>query len=460
VKRGTFLVLVALVCAVLYAGIRDLPFFSEDFTQLLEKSRLASVWQSVDLHLDPLRPFQHLSYYLLGRCAEPDPAWLRALSILLHAGSVLLLARLARALGADEREARLAGALYLVFPCVKVLIWGAAISNPLRVFFVLAALVAFAERRTWLVCGSFVLALLSYECAIVLPVLFVLLALARGERERLVEPRFRACVLITLGYIAYVYLRPQRHDELKPLDSIPANLVKASLAVAPEPLRTFCIEGLRGHLSTGLLVLALALFAGWLALGGWAFLRGGPALRFVVLAIACDLLLPVIGAGFVQRYACLAGAFAAIGAVFAVRRLKPRLRTAVLAACFLAWADDTLRDCLEYREAGDFQQRVLAQLREERERAGPAILAVIGLPDMAGRERDLPLFNWGTEECIRRAGIPGPWVFWRTREFATGTDVPLLPHGHLALLREQGVRVLWFHPEDANLPLPLRALPE
>ena len=456
-NRKLLLALLVVVCSVLYASTAGLPFFSEDYTQLLEKARLANGWESIDLHLDPLRPFQHLFYYLLSRSAAPDPAWLRALALLLHAGSVLLVVRLARGLGAEEREAYLAGALFLVFPCVKLVVWGAAISNPLRVFFVLAALVAFAERRGWLMCLACLLALISYECAIVLPVLLVLLALARSERERLSDPRLRACALATLGYIVYIYLRPQRHDGLKPLDSIPSNLVKAALGVAPEPLRSFCVEGFRGHLGVELLVLALLLFLGWLALGGWALLRGGPALRFLVLAIAVDLVLPVISAGFVQRYAYLAGAFAAIGVVLASRVLGPRARHVVLGAVFVLWSCDTLRDVLDYRTAGALELRILAQLRTEREQAGPLqVIAIVDLPDMAGREHDLPFFNWGAEECVRRAGIPGPWIFWRTHAFMTGTDIPLLEPGKLASLGAEGVPVLWFHPEGADASHPLR----
>jgi hypothetical protein len=451
-KRSTLLVLVVLVCGALYAAIAGLPFFSEDFTQLVEKSRLANVWQAVDLHLDPLRPWQHLAYYVLGRSPEPDPAWLRALAVLLHAGSVLLVARLARGLGAGEREARLAAALFLVFPVAKALVWGAAISNPLRVFFVLGALVAFAERRALLLCACFALALASYECALVLPVLFFLLAWARGARARICEPAVGACTLFTAAYVVYLaFLRPQRYDGLKSLDSIPANVVNAALGVAPEPLRTFCIEAFRGHGSALLIALGIGLFLLWIAIGAWALVRGGPALRFVVLA----------SAGFVQRYACLAGAFTAIGVALASRAWKPRVRVALIAAVFLLWSYDTLRDCVEYRGAGALQQRILEQLRAERASAGPSTrIAVIDLPDMAGSEHDLPLFNWGAEECLRRAAIPGPWSFWRTRAYATGSDVKLLPPGQLALLRASGVRVLWFHPEDADAPVPLRRLDE
>jgi hypothetical protein len=145
--------------------------------------------------------------------------------------------------------------------------------------------------------------------------------------------------------------------------------------------------------------------------------------------------------------------------VLGSRRLKPRLRQALLALVFLAWSWDTLRDTFEYREAGDLQQRIVAQLRAERERAGPTqLIAVVELPDMAGSEHDLPLFNWGAEECLRRERVPGPWVFWRTREYATGSDIPLLPPQHLSNMTEHGVPVLWYHTANAGEALPLRRL--
>jgi hypothetical protein len=196
-------------------------------------------------------------------------------------------------------------------------------------------------------------------------------------------------------------------------------------------------------------------------LGLRAFTRGGPALRFVLLAIAVDLVLPVIGAGFVQRYAYLAGALAAIGVLLVCREWKPRARLALILAVFLAWSWDTLQDCRDYRAAGDLQRRMLAQLREERASAGPdRILALIDLPDMLGREHDLPFFNWGLEECLRRARIPGPWVLWRTKPFATGTDVVLLPPGQMGRMRANGALVLWYRSEDALAPRPLRKLPD
>ncbi|MBK7644845.1 MAG: hypothetical protein IPJ19_17690 [Planctomycetes bacterium] len=457
--RLPFALLLLAVCVALYAAIAGLPFYSEDFTQLQEKARIASVWQSLDLTLDPLRPAQHLAYYLLSHCADPDPAWLRALAVLLHAGSVLLVVRLGRALGLEEGAARIAGVLFLIFPCVKVVTWGAAISNPLRVFFMLGALVAFAERRTWLFWGAYFLAFFSYESSLSLPLLIALLAWALREPERLRTRSFAACVGVTLGYVLFVVLRPQRYDTLKPLDSIPANVVKALLAIAPESVRIPCIEGMRGQGGALAIGLGIALFATWCALPIWALMRGDRGVRFVVIAIAADFILPIIGAGFVPRYGYLAGGLASIGLVLATRNERTLVRRLVLCIWMFAWGHDSLVDLREYRAAGTLQQQVLAQLRAERASAGPGqIIATIDLPDMAGSERDLPLFNWGLEECLRRAGIPGPWVFWRTRAFATGTDVSPLPPGHIPRMTSQGVRVLQFQPEGAGGPGPLRRL--
>lgn len=456
--RKALLLGAAAVGLLLFAAIAGLPFFSEDFTQMLEASRLSSVWQAVGPQLEPLRPLQHLPFYLLSRVADPDPAWLRAIALLLHLGSTFLVVRLARALGAKDSDARLAGALFLVFPCVKALVWGAAISSPLRVFFVLGALVSFAERRGLLLIVCTLLALASHENAIALPALLVLLAFALGRRRALFEPATIACVLAVLAHVVYLaFLRTQRHHGLKSLESLPANVVKAALSFAPEPLRELCIEGLRGGTGQLWLSLAIVAFLAWIVLLALAIVRGRPAVRFAVLAIAVDLALPVIAAGFTQRYAYLSGGLAAIALVLASESWPARVRRAVLGAVFALWSIDTLVDCVEYRMAGSLQRRVLAELREERQRAGPGqVIAVIDLPDMAGNERDLPFFNWGQEECVRRAGIPGPWVFWRTRDFATSSDVPRVPPERLEHLRAEGVRALVFDPEaDGDRP-PLR----
>lgn len=459
-SRARFHLLLALVAAALFGAIAWLPFFSEDFTQMLEGSRLASVWQSLGPELEPLRPLQHLPFALYSRCEAPHPAWLRLVAVLAHVGSALLVARLALRLGAQESDARLAGLLFAVFPCVKALVWGAAISSPLRVVFVLGALVAFAERRALLLVACTVLALASHEGAIVLPALFVLFAWILGPRRRLLEPAVLLSIAGVLAHVVYLaFLRPQRHHGLKSLEALPANAVKACFSFAPEPLRELVVEGLRGHTGQSWLFLAIGVFLAWIAVLGLAVLRGRPALRFLVLAIAADLVLPVIGAGFTQRYAYFSGGMAAIALVLWSARWPARVRQYVLGAAFALWSVDTIVDLVEYAHAGRLQARVLAQLREERA-AAPAgrLLALIDLPDMAGNERDLPLFNWGAEECVKRAGIPGPWVFWRTRDFATSSDIPRVTRERLRTLTDEGVRALEFDPDSADPARPLRVL--
>jgi len=455
VKRATFLWLLLFVCGLLFLAIRGLPFFSEDYSQLLEASRLSNVWQAIGPTLEPLRPLQHLPFYLLSRCAEPDPAATRLVMVLLHAGSVLLVVRLARVLGATERESWLAGALFLVFPCLKALVWNAASSNPERVFFMLGALVAFAERRTILLGLCLFLALASHEAAISLPPMMLLLAWQRGEKQRLREPAFLVCTAATIAYTIYLaFLRPQRHDSLKPLDSLPSNALKALLALAPEPLRVACIDSLRGHGNGVLLLGSLVFLLAWLALIGWALVRGGPALRFIVLAIAVDFVLPFLSAGFTQRYAYFAGGLIAIALVLASRSWTRRTRILVLALVAASWSYDSLRDGIEYHAAGKLERSILEQLRAERARTGPSrTIVVLDLPDMGGAEHDLPLFNWGAEECLRRNGVAGPWVFWRTHAYATSSDIPPLPAGQLENLRAGGVRVLRY---DAEADPPLR----
>jgi hypothetical protein len=178
------------------------------------------------------------------------------------------------------------------------------------------------------------------------------------------------------------------------------------------------------------LVLGLA----WLR----AVLFGTALARFVALAVALDMALPVLSAGFHQRYAYLGTAFlaCAIGCWAGqdngsdVRGVDGRPRKvsrtpAVLFALLLAffWGRDQLADTLEYRRAGAIVETILAQVGEERARVGEGTLVtLVDLPDHWGREEDLPVFNWGFRFAAEDSGHAGPWVLVRTRAFITTTD--------------------------------------
>ena len=464
------------VVAAIYLAVAGLPFFSESFTHLHAAGGMEQWTESLDPRLEPLRPLQHLYFFILASFEPPSPAWARLPGFALHLGSCLLVVAMAKGFGATRNGARFAGVLFALAPSVKNLVWVAAISAPGRVFFLLASLVAFqryAARRD-AVAGaacvlSFLIALGFHQSAVILPGLLLLLLWTEsgpGIRRRLAETRrwladplvLSICAL-ALVYFAYqAWFREQRYNQLKDLASLPANVVKASLAIAPEILRAGVVDGLRsGGGSAGLIGAGLLFFC-WLALAGFLLWRGHAATRFAVSAIALDAVLPVMLSGYDQRYSYLGLAFAAcaLGAWWGRRGVaREGLAAGALAAGLLAVPSfDTLQDVLEYREAGTVADTVIADAGAERARVGAdTTIVLVDLPDMWGSEDDLPVFNWGFPFAAERRGIGGPWVLLRTREYHTGSDSERVTPAEIERLADRpGVSVLVFDRVLRRLP--------
>ncbi|MFO1012068.1 MAG: hypothetical protein U1F29_18565, partial [Planctomycetota bacterium] len=376
------LVLALAVVVLAWTGVKDAPFLSEDWTHLAEARGDAGWWSAFDLAREPLRPLQHLVFHVLASSGAPDPVSARALSFAMHVAACALVFFLAlellRGVAKDDAErtraASGAALLFALAPNVKGLAWTAAISTPARAVFLLAALLAFARalrtgsrgaRAAFVAC--FLLALLAHESAIVLPALCVAwavcapspsstpstpstgstraakrstpparaadeLAPAAGLRAAfdravaaLKRPELALVVLAALLYVVYsAFLRPERHHGLKSLDSLPANVVKASLALVPELVRANVVEFLRAHPGAGGLAGAGLLFAVLGALAAWILVRGNALARFALVAVALDLVLPVLSTGFTQRYAYFGSACAALAlGAWAARTWKP-----------------------------------------------------------------------------------------------------------------------------------------
>lgn len=468
--------------ALSFAAVAGLPFFSEAHNHLRVGADMRTWWAAFDPTRVPLRPLQFLPFQLLARMEEPSPVPVRALAYLLHAGSAWMVARLARRFGAGATGGALAAAVFLCAPNVKSLAWTAAIASPGRVFCLLAALVLLGDPRRRPAGGALgVLALLAGLCfhqsAVVLAPLLVLLAWtaprarpvgagglpfgARPSLWLLLRPAVLVALAAVLAYLVYVGLvRTERGHELRGPAGLPANLVKAAFALAPEGLRVLAVDGFRGRWGGPGVALAgalgLALAAGFTRLA----VRGAPATRFALLGVAVDAVLPVLTTGYGQRYSYLGSALLAVACGCAVeaalRRPAPRRVLAGVALLSGLWLADQVRDTRELREAGRAHERVLDGLalerrsHEERVRDLPGVQAPIVLvdfPDVWGRERDLPLFNWGLDLALERRGIPGPWVLLRTRSFATSsTFQPVSPEELERLLAAPRVRVLAFDP--------------
>lgn len=176
----------ALIVAAFFVWHRalDIYFSQDDFVGLARSAglvpRLHGPWRflSAQAIFDLLRPFADLS-----------PRTYHAANLIVHiACSVILYVRLARPV---QRPAALVGAVFFaVHPALFTAVyWIAAIGDPLACGFVLLTVIAWRHTRgvRWLAVPLYVLALMSKESAIPLPI--ALLALPRGPA---VDPGPRA----------------------------------------------------------------------------------------------------------------------------------------------------------------------------------------------------------------------------------------------------------------------------
>src|SRR5262249_2720303 len=146
--RGKHLVLLALAwLAVLYFCTREVGFLSEDYTHLAEARECRTLAQALDPAREPLRPLQHLLFWVLSRRVDPEPALVHAIGFLLQAASIVAVWAIARELGLDPLPSGAAALLFALFPALVGLGWSAAISTPGRTLFVLLAWLSFLRWR-------------------------------------------------------------------------------------------------------------------------------------------------------------------------------------------------------------------------------------------------------------------------------------------------------------------------
>jgi hypothetical protein len=439
----------AIAAGVLWAATASLPYFSESYTHLHAASMLGGVHACFDLALVPLRPFQHAWFLLLHRAGPADPATARLAMYGLHALAGLLVLVLARQLGCSRRGAFGALALFLVFPNVKTLVWVAAISGPGRAVCILAGLccaLRHVRAPTWWSGPGVLAALLAglcfHQAAFLLPAFAMLVCGAIGSPRSVVarliaalrNPWLAAALLVTVAYLAYIVLwREERHHRVSgDLAALAANLVKAALGMLPEDLRVPAIEGLRGRGGAVASVQGYSTLAAAAAVAAALFLRGNRVQRALLLAIVADLALPAITSGFLGRYCYLSSALAACTLMLAAPR---RFGLAVIALLAAAWTFDSVNDVRDYREAGAEVERILAEIGAVRESAPGQPIALVDLPAMWGRERDIPLFNWGIREALALRGVDGPWRVCRTEHTYLLTDAEPLTAEQFAELR-------------------------
>ncbi len=464
-------VCVCVVLAALWTIVAPVPFLSEDWTQLEQLARVDTFFGALDPAREPLRPLQHAFLWALAHSGVDPTSWLpaaaRLFAFLLHGVACLAVWGLARRAGIGAVGALVAAILFVVFPNVKMLAWPAAIGSPGRTTFELVALL-FLVRRVqtgsardgWIGLAALVVSLAFHETALLLPA--ILLAwiacvgaesLARGVRRALAALRdpfvLGACAIGAAHLVHLLFFRPGRVHGAKDPAALPANFVKAALSLAPEFVRDLGIEGFRGHRGTIGMVAAGVVLA-LVAFVAMMLLRRGGVARFAVVAIVIDLGLAVLGAGFVQRYACLASAFAALGLTqWALARPHRRARIAI-AILGIVWLADSVRDAVEIRRAGVAAETLAARVRALE---GSGSLAIVGVPDMIGAEEDVPYFNWGGELFLRAHGVARPVELLRERAFRTNSDQTLVDAARIRQMQADGLEVLrWSQTTETLAP--------
>lgn len=284
-----------------------------------------------------------------------DPALFHLVSLLIHVGVVLLIAGLARRLGASALAAAVTAGLFAVHPlCVEPVAWVTGQKDLLCALFILAALVVRARDgdpgrgRTVAAIALAALAMLSKPTAVCAPVLFAAVdwALERPLRRHL----WTYAVLFALA-IAVTGLSLWGHERVSTgpseyfgIDS----LLRAAWTVKLQVMHAVAPVGLAArYYPPGGFELALGVGAGLLVLaavtGGFVHaVRRGQRILAAGLIAALAAYAPTSGLLPLSRGAAdsymylplaLAAAFAAVGAVTLLDRSR---RNTLVAAALIA----------------------------------------------------------------------------------------------------------------------------
>ena len=201
--------------AILAAGA--LLFFARSFTnyfvcddfQFLDRINFSKASEYLTKswgYGNEYRPFLPYTYALDASISGASPIGYHLTNTLLHIANSLLVAGLAVLVGISRRTASLAGVIYLLNPVAhEAVLWISGRPVVLVTFLILACCYMFliASRReppsVWLWAGVFalfVLALCTYELAIVTPLLAGFLALVTKQPRRAYQNHLSGLLLI------------------------------------------------------------------------------------------------------------------------------------------------------------------------------------------------------------------------------------------------------------------------
>ena len=157
------------------------------------------------------RPIVPLSYALDSLLSRTNPIGYHLTNTLLHAANAILIIAIAMRIGVRRTASILAGFIYAIDPVAhEAVLWISGRPVVMGAFFVLACCYSFlkatsGERhsalRWWFAAYfSFLLALGTYEVAIVTPLLCAILCSVAGEPTRNYGFHVTVCMIIALGY--------------------------------------------------------------------------------------------------------------------------------------------------------------------------------------------------------------------------------------------------------------------
>lgn len=384
-------VLLVLAIVLAYAPAAPAFFVSDDFDMLAgDASDLFSPASGFGRFMPVAASAHHAAASLSG--LDPLPPHLFQLG--LHVACALLVAALARTLGASVPAAWLAALLWALYPRHhQVVMWFGAIAIGLAGAFSLAALVSFAAawrtgraRLGWLAVLCYALALLAHESAVVLPLLAAVLARAlpgcAGHRWPRPLPAWLWAALAIgaahLVVLAWAYrvraaLYPDSGYRFLGLgaDLLLAPMRYAAWLAVPPPWT----EPLAGE-AAGIVLGSLAL--GGAALWAWRAPATRSALAWLALAAAPAVLFGIYGVTDRYYYLPTVGLALALAPLLAARRWRLPATAAytLLAGALLLWT------AAEWRAAGATTRVVVDDLAAwaARQAAPPRAILFVAVP--------------------------------------------------------------------------------
>jgi hypothetical protein len=409
--RGWLTAAFMAAAALLYGNTFNLGLFSDDF--VLADRALDGDWIRPAGFLRPLP----LAIWNLTLAGTGSPAALHVLNVGLHGLNAALVCGLATRLGLPRSSAVAAGALFVAFPAsVEAVVWPAAVHDLLvaacGLGFVLLAAQRLTPLRTVAATSLLVLALLSKESAIIIPVLGAVLWL------RLDSPRRTAgWPLILIGIavcMIYVGVRLSAGVILESYAREPSRyLVKELIA---RPIGTLTLPWNSAMLAAWPavpFVWAAACVAG-AALYSWRTTKAIPPSTIVRCVLAALVgVLPVYSMLFITpdlengRYLYLSTAFwvTAIIGIFSTSEGLTRARLFGVAATLIAGIAGVQVHLRPWREAAGLRERVLAAAEDVWRTAKCRSVSLAGAPDSV---HGAYVFRNGLSEAVafRTGAVP------------------------------------------------------